>query len=65
LVKKVRWVDTKNNITVMDHARISGGLLNGKVGQVVEITKKGHMKVVVGDMAFEVKPSQAIRVLPE
>jgi hypothetical protein len=49
----------------MDHARISGGLLNGKVGQVVEITKKGHMKVVVGDMAFEVKPSQAIRVLPE
>jgi|GEM_PF-5180099 hypothetical protein len=64
-VKKVRWVDAEGDIAVMDHARISGGLLNGKVGQVVEITKKGHMKVVVGDMAFEVKPSQAIRVLPE
>ena len=49
---------------MMDHARISGGLLNGKVGQVVEITKKG-MKVVVGDMAFEVKASQATRVQPE
>ena len=61
----MNWVDAEGDIALMDHARITGGLLNGKVGQIVEIGKKGRMKVVVGDMAFEVEPSQAKRVKPE
>jgi len=63
--KVVRWVDAEGDIVLMDHARISGGLFNGKVGQVVEIGKKGRLKVAIGDMAFDVEPSQATRVQPE
>jgi len=63
--KTVRWVEADGDIALMDHARLSGGLFNGKVGQIVEISKKGRLKVVIGDMAFDVEPSQATRVKPE
>ena len=40
---------------------MTGGLLNGKRGKVVDVTAKGNFKVVIGDMVFEVKKDQATR----
>ena len=63
--KEVKYVDCPGEANTLDHVRVSGGLLNGKVGKVVEITSKGNYKIDIGDMVFEVARDSVTRVSAE
>ena len=58
-------MDCPGEANTLDHVRVSGGLLNGKVGKVVEITSKGNYKIDIGDMVFEVARDSVTRVSAE
>ena len=45
-----------------DHVRLTGGLFGGKVGKIMELTRKGY-KVAVGGMVLEVKRVDAVTVV--
>ncbi len=60
--KEVNWVESSGPVVLKDSIRVSGGLFNGRVGTVIELTAKGNFKVVVGDMVFEVKKADATRL---
>lgn len=61
--KKVEnWKDGTGDAALDDHVRVTGGLFSGKIGKVVEETRKGY-KVAVGDMVFEVKKGDTNRVV--
>ncbi len=56
------WKDAEGTVSTGEFVRVQGGLFSGKVGKVVEETKKGF-KVAVGDLVIEVKSSDATRVV--
>ncbi|MFT5434481.1 MAG: hypothetical protein ACI9OJ_005194, partial [Myxococcota bacterium] len=55
-VTETVWKDVDGAPALHDYVRVSAGLMNGKVGRIVEITSKGNFKVALGDggLVFEV-----------
>jgi len=56
------WKDADGDAVAQDHVRVTAGMFAGKVGKVVEVTKKGY-KVAVGDFVFEVNSGEVGRVV--
>ena len=60
----ITWKDAEGapEGVVNDHVRLTGGLFGGKVGKIMELTRKGY-KVAVGGMVLEVKRVDAVTVV--
>ena len=56
------WVDADGPVSVGDHVRVNAGMFAGKVGRIVDTTRKG-LKVAVGPMAVEIKQDEVTRVI--
>jgi hypothetical protein len=63
--KEPTYVDSPGELNTLDLVRIEGGLLNGKVGKLVDITSKGNCKVDIGDMVFELARDCLTRVVAQ
>lgn len=65
--KQISWRDAEGAPVVKDAVRLTGGLFAGKIGQVVEISGKGRLKVALGEgaAAIEVGPEAVVKVVAE
>ena len=60
--KPVEWRESSGEIQVGTTVRVKDGLLQGKIGEVVELSGKGDAKVRVGLFPMRVKVDSLVRL---